>query len=97
MSASMRSLVQPAERRHFGRRQTCVHACISARGRSPIPCVMRDVSEAGALLEVSDPQWLPPRFRLIVEANGFEVDCEIVHRSDNAVGVRFAVLMPRTG
>ena len=33
-----------AERRQFGRRQTCVHATIVPRGRPAILCVMRDVS-----------------------------------------------------
>ena len=78
-----------AERRQFGRRQTCVHAAILPRGRPVIPCVMRDVSEVGALLEVAHPEWLPTRFRLIVEALGIEGDCEIVRRTDVAVGVRF--------
>lgn len=79
-----------AERRQFGRRQTCVHATIAPRGRPPIACVMRDVSDQGALLEVPHPQWLPSRFRLIVEAFGFESECEVVRRTDVAVGVRFA-------
>jgi PilZ domain-containing protein len=79
-----------AERRQFGRRQTCVHATISPRGRPVVPCVMRDVSEDGALLEVVHPEWLPTRFRLIVEAFGIESDCEIVRRTDVAVGVRFS-------
>jgi PilZ domain len=78
-----------AERRQFGRRQTCVHATIAPRGRPVILCVMRDVSEDGALLEVSHPEWLPNRFRLIVEAFGIESDCEVVRRTDVAVGVRF--------
>ena len=88
---------QPSERRHFGRRQTCVHATILARGRSPIPCVMRDVSEGGALLQVSRPEWLPARFRLIIEANGFAADCEIAHRAADAVGVSFAAPMSFPG
>ena len=79
-----------AERRQFGRRQTCVHATIAPRGRPVILCVMRDVSEEGALLEVAHPEWLPSRFRLIVEALGIESDCEVVRRTDAAVGVRFA-------
>jgi len=85
----MNSFAHPAERRQFGRRRTYVHGHINARGRPSVPCVMRDVSEGGALLEVSHPQWLPSRFRLIVEADGFEADCEIVHRGDDSVGVRF--------
>ena len=47
------------ERRQFGRRQTCVHATIALRGRPDVLCVMRDVSEQGALLEVVHPEWLP--------------------------------------
>jgi PilZ domain len=83
-----------AERRQFGRRQTRVHATIAPRGRPPVLCVMRDVSEQGALLEVSHPEWLPSRFRLIVEAFGIESDCEVVRRTDTAVGVRFAAPFP---
>jgi len=79
-----------AERRQFGRRQTCVHATIALRGRPAVLCVMRDVSEHGALLEVAHPEWLPNRFRLIVEAFGIESDCEVVRRTATAVGVRFA-------
>jgi PilZ domain len=78
-----------AERRQFGRRQTRVHAHIALRGRPPVLCVMRDVSEEGALLEVAHPQWLPSRFRLVVEAMGIETNCEIVRRTDVSVGVRF--------
>ena len=80
-----------AERRQFGRRQTCVHATILPRGRPPVACVMRDVSETGALLEVAHPEWLPSRFCLSVEPLGIESDCEIVRRTEVAVGIRFVV------
>ena len=52
---------------------------------------MRDISEGGALLQVDHPQWLPSRFRLKIEADGTEVDCEVVRRTEDAVGVRFLV------
>ena len=54
-----------------------------------MPCIMRDVSDGGALLEVAYPQWLPSRFRVTIEANGLEADCEVVRRTEDAVGVRF--------
>jgi hypothetical protein len=47
------------------------------------------VSEGGALLLVDHPQWLPSRFRLKIEADGTEVECEVVRRIEDAVGVRF--------
>lgn len=83
------SFPRGVERRQFGRRQTYVHARIHPRGRPSLPCIMRDVSEGGALLQVAHPQWLPKRFRLIIEADGTETDCEVVHRTEDAVGVRF--------
>jgi methyl-accepting chemotaxis protein len=86
----MGTFPHPIERRQFGRRQSQAHATISARGRPSIPCIMRDVSDGGALLEVPNPHWLPCRFRLVIQANGFEAECEIVHRTEHAVGVRFA-------
>jgi hypothetical protein len=79
----------PAERRQFGRRRTCLHAVIVPRGRPGEPCLIRDISLGGALLEVSKPLLLPHRFRLHIEANGLDLECEIARRSDNAVGVRF--------
>lgn len=78
------------ERREFGRRKTFLHARISVRGRPSIPCVVRDLSAAGARVEFALPSWFPSRFRLVIEATRFEADCEIMHRSDDAVGVRFA-------
>lgn len=77
------------ERRQFGRRRTNVHATILARGRPAEPCVMRDVSNGGALLEVRYPRLLPSRFRLVAEAVGLEADCEIAHRTEGGAGVRF--------
>jgi len=66
-----------------------MHAFILARGRPSVPCVVRDISAGGALLETAHPGWLPSRFRVMMEAPRFEADCEVVHRSAEAVGVRF--------
>ena len=78
-----------AERRQFGRRQTRMHALIVARGRPSIPCVVRDISIGGALLEAAHVSWLPSRFRLVIEPIQFEANCEIVRRTEDAAGVRF--------
>jgi hypothetical protein len=83
------SFPRGAERRQFGRRQTYLHARIHARGRPSVPCIMRDISEGGALLQVDHPQWLPSRFRLRIEADGTEADCEVMRRTEDSVGVRF--------
>jgi hypothetical protein len=78
-----------AERRQFGRRNTICHAMACARGRPSSPCVVRDVSLGGAKVELEQSASLPNRFRLIVSAWQFEAECEVVHRTDESVGVRF--------
>jgi hypothetical protein len=55
-----------------------------------MPCVVRDISEVGAKVEVDFPFWLPARFRLTIAATGLEADCEIKYRTEDAVGVRFS-------
>jgi len=50
---------------------------------------VRDVSLGGAKVELELSASLPNRFRLIVSAWQFEAECEVVHRTDESVGVRF--------
>ncbi len=90
----MGSVPHPGERRQFGRRHTCLHANIVARGRATEPCVVRNLSVDGALLEVGRPLLLPGRFRLHIEVNGLDIECEIAHRGEHTVGVRFVGSAP---
>lgn len=79
------------ETRQFGRRHTRLHAIIEARGRSSIRCMARNLSEAGAVLEVAQPSSLPTRFTLIIEATKFVSQCEVTQRTENTVDVRFPI------
>ena len=79
----------PAERRQFGRRKTCLHGWVAFEGRPKFACLVRNVSEGGALLECPVPKLIPYRFRLIIDAKGFEATCEVRHQTDNWMGVRF--------
>jgi PilZ domain len=85
------------ERRLFGRRQDRLLAVINARSRSSIPCIVQDMSDGGALLEVAQPSLLPLRFQVLIEATGRAADCEIVHRTDTTVGVRFLAAIRPNG
>lgn len=77
------------DRRSFGRRQTVWHAWIAAPGRARFPCLVRNISPGGALIECDVPAWLPHEFRLIVEPHGIDVDCDLRHRGRFGVGVQF--------
>ena len=80
------------ERRSFGRRQTNDHAIVRVPGRPAIRCVIKNVSEGGALLEFDAPvSWLPFSFQLAWETGARREDCEIKHHNGNRVGVAFAI------
>jgi len=57
--------------------------------RLTYPCVVRDLSVAGARLQVDCADSIANTFDLLIELDGFESECEIVWREGNQVGVRF--------
>jgi hypothetical protein len=77
------------ERRQFGRRTTCLHGWVMLEGRPRIPCLVRNVSEGGALLECEVPKMLPFRFSLVIDCKGFQAWCEVRHHTEHWMGVRF--------
>ena len=51
---------------------------------------MADISDGGALVRLEYPAALPPSFRLFIEADLVEYDCELRHqKSDDSFGVQF--------
>ncbi len=78
-----------SEKRAFGRRRTCVHGFILAPGRAPTPCVVRNISVQGALLELDHPERLPSYFTLTIEIDRFSAECEIRHKTAHGAGVFF--------
>jgi CheY-like chemotaxis protein len=64
------------------------YIAFSAR-HATIPCVVRDISDTGAKLQVAQSSAVPDTFELIVELDGLEVPCLVVRRKMNEVGVTF--------
>lgn len=56
---------------------------------STINCVVRNISETGALLQVQQASILPEHFTLHVELDGFKVECEKVRQMGEKVAVNF--------
>lgn len=77
------------ESRRFGRRRALIHAFIVNKNGHRIPCIVRNISTGGALLEVKDPKQIPNRLTLLIDADSFEADCDIRHRTAHAVGIYF--------
>ena len=84
-------LRQPAvnHRRH-ARKRMLKGGTIAFNGRhSTLPCVVRDLSESGARLQVAQSNGVPDRFELIIDLDGFEAFAEVAWRALNEVGVHF--------
>ncbi len=85
----MGNFARMADRRQFGRRWSKVHAWVCIDGRPRTACIVRNFSEGGALLWCDQADTLPLNFRLIIDAIGFEIGCEVRHSSGHDIGVRF--------
>ncbi|MEL7543571.1 MAG: PilZ domain-containing protein, partial [Pseudomonadota bacterium] len=84
------ALSTPKEDRGAERKRVLKGAKISFAARcASLPCVVRDMSETGARLQVKDHLSVPDTFELIIELDGFEVDVEVVWRKASEVGVIF--------
>lgn len=78
-----------ADRRAFGRRKIQQHAFIHLRGVRPVRCLVTDLSEGGARLELAQLCRLPLSFRLEWEGIGLEAMCETRHQDTTTVGAMF--------
>ncbi|NJM55038.1 MAG: PilZ domain-containing protein [Verrucomicrobiae bacterium] len=79
----------PNERRQFGRRHTCLHGWVLREGLPRLACVVRNVSEGGALLEFEVPPNMPYWFMLRIDCKGFEARCETRRQGLTWMGVQF--------
>jgi hypothetical protein len=58
-------------------------------GGGGIDCIVRNLSETGAALEVVTPLFIPDRFTLFVPSDQFKRPCHIVWRRETRIGIAF--------
>lgn len=58
-------------------------------GRRPLPCVVQELSQGGAVLHCEVPRSLPYQFQLVIEATKTLFACEARHCDATTIGVRF--------
>ena len=64
-----------------------------AERHGTIPCVIRDISPAGARVRVLSSSQIPDRFTLIIELDNIEAECTVVWRSKTELGLKFSNLL----
>ena len=85
----MTSHASHPEKRQFGRRQTFLHGWVKIPGRPSVTCVIRNMSDGGALLIFDKPECLPFGFLLDIDGKGQTFGCEVRHHYGAKVGVEF--------
>ena len=77
------------ERRGEARHRTLKAGTIEFKHAGGISCTVRNLSNAGACLEVVSPLGIPDDFTLAIESDHVARQCHVRWRAANRIGVAF--------
>jgi PilZ domain len=77
------------ERRKVQRHRTLKAGTITVNGDGGFDCRVRNLSPAGACLEVASQLGIPDDFVLVVEADHARMPCHVIWRTATRLGVAF--------
>ncbi len=77
------------ERRKVQRHRTLKAGTIALNGDSSFDCRVRNLSPAGACLEVANQLGIPDEFVLVVEHDHVKMPCHVIWRTATRLGVTF--------
>ncbi len=78
-----------AEQRRSPRRRTLKGGSILFGTAAAVDCIIRNMSETGAALEVEGPVVVPDDFTLLIRPEIIKRNCHVAWRSTKKIGVRF--------
>jgi hypothetical protein len=82
-------ILSPMDRHRIAPRRRLLKAGSIQFGGGVIDCVVRNISETGAALEVLTPLYIPDRFTLFVQTDQLKRACRVVWRKEKRMGVKF--------
>ena len=77
------------EKRASPRHRVLKQGTIAFRGGGGIDCMVRNLSQGGARLDVATPVGLPGSFTLVIATDHFMRDCRAAWNIEKYVGVAF--------
>ena len=77
------------EKRKGQRQRTLKAGTILIAGAGSIDCVVKNLSETGASLEIESPIGIPDDFTLVIINDDVKRSCRVAWRSARRIGVRF--------
>ena len=82
------------EKREIQRRRTLKAGTIRVDAKYTIDCLVRDLSNTGASLEIESPIGIPNRFTLVTKKDREHRSCHVIWWSPRRIGVRFKQRAP---
>ena len=79
------------EKRKHPRTEINEPAYVSSGG-SVMSCMVRNISVEGAAIDVENPAFVPPHFRLVMASDSTVHECRIAWIQKNRIGVTFAAM-----
>jgi hypothetical protein len=81
--------VEPVERRKVSRHRTLKAGSIRFNRAGTVECCVRNLSPAGACVEVGSHVGIPEDFVLAIAADNFTRSCHVIWRTTTRMGVAF--------
>jgi len=78
------------ERRKKPRHRTLKTGAITFDHGGGVDCIVRNLSDVGACLEIESPVGIPETFMLLIKPERIQRTCHIAWRSARRIGVDFA-------
>ena len=79
------------EKRKHPRTEINEPAYVSSGG-SVMSCMVRNMSVEGAAIDIENPAFVPPHFRLVMANDSTVHECRIAWIQKNRIGVTFAAM-----
>lgn len=77
------------EKRTTPRHRVLKRGTLAFSGGGGLDCMVRNISESGARLDVANPMGMPDTFMLVIETDQFMRRCRAVWSSEQRLGVVF--------
>ena len=78
-----------AEKRRSPRLRTIKGGTIMFGSAASVDCIIRNMSDTGASLEVENPAGIPDEFTLLIRPEIIKRSCHVAWRRERRIGVRF--------
>jgi hypothetical protein len=77
------------EKRTVPRHRVLKRGSLAFNGGGAMDCIVRNLSQTGARIEIASPVGVPEVFTLVIETDHFKRRCHAIWSSERRIGVAF--------